>query len=132
MEGLDEHAWDRVRVYLYWMAAAYALLPAVHGLLMGAMFVAALERFESDLPKGMHMDAQLGRGFLWLAWGGGGCAVMSSLCVTGRWWLGKPRGWVEQQQQQHLWVLDAAAGEAPGGEYRDAEREDDRRGDSLN
>lgn len=128
VEGMDEHAWDGVRVYLYWTAAAYTLLPAVHGLLMGAMFIAALRRFETDLPKGMGMDVQLGRGFLGLSWGGFGCAIMSALCVTGRWWLGKPRGWMEQQD---LGVLDVAVGETPG-EYMDGEQESDRRDASLN
>jgi len=37
VEGLDEHAWDRLSVCLFWTAAAYVLLPALHGLLIGGM-----------------------------------------------------------------------------------------------
>ena len=120
VEGLEEHVWDGVRVFLFWTGAAHCFLPAVHGLLMGVMFVSAVRGVESDLPKGMSMDVRLGRGYLGLAWGGVGCAVVSVLCVTGRWWLGKPRGWMEEQQ--HLGVLDGSAGEG-SGEYTDGERD---------
>ncbi|KAB5536346.1 hypothetical protein GE09DRAFT_347277 [Coniochaeta sp. 2T2.1] len=61
VEALDEHAWDRIRVYLYGTAAAYALPPAVHGLLMGAIFVGALRGFERDLPEGMGVDVVAGK-----------------------------------------------------------------------
>ena len=125
MDHDDERVWDGVRVSLYWVAAVYALLPAVYGLLIGSMFVAALRRFDEDLPEGMSVDAELGGGFLRLAWGSAGFAVLSAVCVTGRWWLGrKPMGWMDGLD---VGGLDVAAtdGETTPGEYKDGgERED--------
>jgi hypothetical protein len=136
VETLDEHAWDGVRVPLYWIAAAYALLPAVYGLLIGSMFVAAMRSFDEDLPRGMSVDARLGDGFLRLAWSSAGFAVLSAVCVTGRWWLGKrPKGWMDRLDVGVLdvGVLDAAAadGETPAREYKDGGEREDGRGGAL-
>ena len=115
MELLGEHDWDKVRAWLYWTAVAYCFLPLLHGAIIGSLFVSALGYFDHDLPHGMSVDAKLGGGYLGLVAGSAAAAVVSALCVTVRWYLGRPvKGWMDQQEAGGL---DPAGGEAYEG-YR--------------
>lgn len=112
MELLGEHDWDRVRAWLYWTAAAYCFLPLMHGAIVGSLFVKALGYFDEDLPRGMSVDAKMGGGYLGLAAGSAAAAVVAAVCVTVRWYLGRPvKGWMDQQEA----ALDAPGGEAYEG-----------------
>ncbi|KAK5653665.1 hypothetical protein OQA88_8695 [Cercophora sp. LCS_1] len=108
IEGMSEHEWDRIRLWCYGLAAAYAVLPAVHESFMAGMFVLSLRRFDDYLPKEMSVEPEIGRGFLLVAWGGAVASVVAFFCVLARSGLTRPRGWMEQQGLEPLLVDDDA------------------------
>ncbi|WYZ35228.1 hypothetical protein EsH8_I_001504 [Colletotrichum jinshuiense] len=138
IEALNEHAWDRMRLWAYSKAFVFFLVPAAYDLWCSREFINYLNTVEKEFPGGQSMNASLGRPFLFLSWTNVLMSGAASFLIYKKWQLTRTSGnWDERRSLEDLRVseTESLAGRGEEGDdyqWADGENEDDVLPSSIN
>ena len=100
MDSVDEHVWDRVRLWFYSSLVLYSANPVVWGSAMGLVFCRTAEWLEYGFPMGTSVGAKMGMGYQVVGWSGVGVSFFVFLLVGLRWLLTRSNGSEGEMDQQ--------------------------------
>ncbi|KAH7001423.1 hypothetical protein EDB80DRAFT_722234 [Ilyonectria destructans] len=123
IEQLDDHVWDKVRLWYWGLTAAYFALPAVQGTITSIFLPHFISYMEERLPEGISMNVRRNMKGEMMLWGAFVASQVSALCMVVKWRLSRrPKGWMDGQSLGHL---ERSSGDEPDETIPSARREDD-------
>jgi len=100
MDAVDEHVWDRVRLWFYGSLVLYSANPVVWGSAMGLVFCRTAEWLEYGFPMGTSVGAKMGTGYQVVGWSSVCVSFFVFLLVGLRWLLTRSNGSEGEMDQQ--------------------------------